>query len=156
MEGESTDSVAFIDKCGRKEQYQLLSPLDRCLTLRYSQAAVGSGRDTRGRWPGRRGIGRGRAARGRGLSRGRSARSQPEKVCPDSAGEGLPGELLEGLDVAGTGLLDDFGRQRRRRGVRGPVPARFLRQPVADELLVEARLRPSGRIVLGVPGAGGL
>src|SRR5699024_9431290 len=39
-----------------------------------------------------------------------------------SAGEGLPGESFEGLDVAGTGLVDDFGRQGRRRGVRGLVP----------------------------------
>src|SRR5699024_9440388 len=73
-----------------------------------------------------------------------------------SAGEGLPGESFEGLDVAGTGLVDDFGRQGRRRGVRGLVPARFGGQPVADELLVEARLSPSRRIVLSVPEAGGI
>ena len=61
-------------------------------------------------------------------------------------------DAFVGFDVAGTGRLDDLGRQRRRRLVAVAVPAGFgAGQPVADELLVEAVLHHAFLVVVGTP-----
>ena len=63
----------------------------------------------------------------------------------------IAGEPLERLDVARARAGDDVVRQRRA-GI-GLVPAERL-AVVAHELLVERRLRPAGRVLVGRPEAG--
>src|SRR5690606_19067073 len=66
-------------------------------------------------------------------------------------------EAVVRLEVALTGSLDDIVGKRRRRGIAVAVPARCRgRQPVADELLVEARLRVAGLPFVRRPEAGGI
>ena len=66
-------------------------------------------------------------------------------------GELDPGQPLERLDVARARAVDDVGRELRA-GV-GLVPAERL-AVVADELLVERRLRAAGLVLVGGPEAG--
>src|SRR6187549_332638 len=62
----------------------------------------------------------------------------------------LPCEPLEGIDVLGAGLEDDvIGKARHRRLL---VPADGF-EIVADELLVEARLRTAGGVAVARPEA---
>src|SRR5206468_897365 len=71
----------------------------------------------------------------------------------DVAGERAARDAFERLDVAAPGSLDDL-RWQVRSG-RPLVPARRL-EPVADVLLVEARLRATGRVRRRVPEARGV
>ena len=59
-------------------------------------------------------------------------------VLREVALEARAGDPLERLDVAGPGAVDDVGGQLRARARSCP---RLRLEPVADELLVEARLR---------------
>src|SRR5438094_9823937 len=62
----------------------------------------------------------------------------------------LAGQALDGFEVLGLGLVDDVGRQRRRR--RGFAPAQRF-QVVAHELLVERRWRHARLVGIGRPEA---
>src|SRR5579859_2342659 len=71
----------------------------------------------------------------------------------DPAGERLAGDPLVGLDVLLARACDHLVGDRRRGRVAVP-PGRG--RPVAHVLLVEARLAPAGRILVGGPEARGV
>src|SRR6478752_1567779 len=68
--------------------------------------------------------------------------------------EGRAGEALEHLEIACRGGAHDLVRQRRRRSLAVPATGAPLTvEIIAQRLLVEARLRTAGRILLGRPEA---
>src|SRR6266576_2991421 len=79
--------------------------------------------------------------------------SWADHVLPEVALEARTGDPLVGLDVAGARPGHDLGWERRAG--RGLVPRLGL-QPVAHELLVEARLGVAGCIRPGIPEARGI
>src|SRR5579884_323800 len=80
-----------------------------------------------------------------------SERRSPGALQP--AGEGLAGDPLVGLDVLLAGARHDL--VGNRRGGRRPVPPGGG-GPVADELLVEARLAAARLVLVGGPEARGV
>src|SRR5204862_1763424 len=69
-------------------------------------------------------------------------------------GQRRPGDALECVAIPSAGRLDHCGGQRRRRRFAIPsARAALTLEVVAQGLLVEARLRPAGRVALGRPEA---